>query len=140
MDLNEILKNIGIGLVALSAFVEISPIKLNPWKWVARAIGKAINGEVFERLDRIEKTLDGHLETELEKDALDARRRILRFNDEILQGDRHTKEHFDEILRDIDVYEAYCESHLKFKNNQAVLSIQNIRETYKEVSKQHDFL
>ena len=69
-----------------------------------------------------------------------ARQRILRFNDEILFGKRHSKEHFDEILSDIDVYEDYCRTHEDYENNKAVLAIATIREVYKDCLKTHDFL
>ena len=34
----------GAGLVAILSLVEIAPVKINPWRAVARAIGRAING------------------------------------------------------------------------------------------------
>lgn len=65
---------------------------------------------------------------------------MLRFNDEVLQGVRHTKEHFDEVLEDIDEYECYCKAHPEYPNNKAVLAIENIRGIYATALKEHDFL
>ena len=65
---------------------------------------------------------------------------ILRFCDEILFNRRHSKEHFDEILEDIDLYENYCREHEDFPNNKAVLAIHTIREVYEQCLKTHDFL
>ena len=78
-------------------------------------------------------------EAELER-VRAARQRILRFSDEILFQQRHSKEHFDEILEDIDAYEQYCDTHKDYKNNRAVLAIATIREIYKECLQSHDFL
>lgn len=51
--MKEILTQCAAGLLALSVIVEITPIKLNPWKWFARCIGRAINGEVLERQEKL---------------------------------------------------------------------------------------
>lgn len=127
-------------LIILAGMIKIPPIKINFWSWLGRLIGKAINGEVLERVNELAtelNTLKG--EEELER-ARQARQRILRFNDEILHAQRHTKEHFDEILEDIDLYENYCREHEEYENNKAVLAIATIRDIYKKCLKEHDFL
>ena len=127
-------------LVILAGMIKIPPIKINFWSWLGRLIGKAINGEVLERVNELAtelNTLKG--EEELER-VRQARQRILRFNDEILHAQRHTKEHFDEILEDIDLYENYCREHEEYENNKAVLAIATIRDIYKKCLKEHDFL
>lgn len=43
-------------------------------------------------------------------------------------------------MAEIDAYEKYCADHPEYPNNRAVLAIENIRETYKERLKRHDFL
>lgn len=138
--MKEIITQCAAGLLALSVIVEITPIKINPWKWLARRIGRAINGEVLERQEKTETLLKKHLDDESKKDAKEARQHVLRFNDEILQGIRHTKEHFDEVLEDIDEYESYCRTHPEYPNNKAVLAIENIRLVYSTALKEHDFL
>ena len=67
-----------------------------------------------------------------EKDATTRRYRILRFNDEILHGIKHTKEHFDQILEDITQYEKYCFQNPAYENNKATLSIKNIEKNYQK--------
>ena len=127
-------------LVILAGMIKIPPIKINFWSWLGRLVGRTINGEVLERVNELAmevNTLKG--EEELER-ARQARQRILRFNDEILHAQRHTKEHFDEILEDIDLYENYCREHEEYENNKAVLAIATIRDIYKKCLKEHDFL
>ena len=75
-----------------------------------------------------------------ENEATTCRYRILRFNDEILHGQRHTKEHFDQILEDITRYEKYCEGHPEYENNKAVLAIDNITRVYRKCSDENAFL
>lgn len=75
-----------------------------------------------------------------EGEATDSRYRILRFNDEILHDEKHTKEHFDQILDDITRYEKYCDEHPEYENNKAVLAIENIERVYKKCSDENLFL
>lgn len=144
MDLFEI-NNLAQGgvvglLIVLIGMIKIPKIELNIWNLIGRTIGRSINKEVLEQMNRLSKEVDIlQKEEELER-ARQARQRILRFNDEILFNKRHSKEHFDEVLEDIDTYEAYCETHEDYENNKAVLAISTIREVYKECLKDHDFL
>ena len=130
---------IGI-LIVLTGMVKIPKVELNIWNWLGRIIGRSINGEVMEQVKKLTSEVDIlKKEEELER-ARQARQRILRFNDEILFNKRHSKEHFDEILDDIDTYEEYCNAHEDYENNKAVLAISTIREVYKECLRDHDFL
>ena len=61
-----------------------------------------------------------------ERDAVQSRTRILRFDDDVRNGRMQTKEQFDHILIDIDKYEAYCEQHEGFKNGIASHAINRI--------------
>ena len=130
---------IGI-LIILMGMVKIPKLELNIWNWLGRIIGRSINGEVMDQVKKLANEVDIlKKEEELER-ARQARQRILRFNDEILFNKRHSKEHFDEILDDIDTYEDYCDAHEDYENNKAVLAISTIREVYKECLRDHDFL
>ena len=52
MTLGETVKwSIGI-LLSLSAIIQISPIKINPWSYAAKIIGRAINSEMIEKIDK----------------------------------------------------------------------------------------
>ena len=75
-----------------------------------------------------------------ENEAKGARRRILRFSDELTQQVRHTKDYFDDVLADIDMYERYCEDHPKFPNNRTLMAETAIKATYQQCLAEHDFL
>ena len=75
-----------------------------------------------------------------EEKAIQARVRIVKFNDEILTDQRHSKESFDQALSDIDTYDRYCSSHPQFVNSKTKLSSENIRRTYQECESKHSFL
>lgn len=140
MNLQEVLTGGGISLFILLALIQIAPVKINPWGALARWIGKAINGEVLDKLGRVEKRLDEHIKTDDERGADLHRTRILQFNTELLREIKHTKEDFSEILYNIDCYERYCKEHPDYQNNRAVHAIANIGRVYDERLEKHDFL
>ncbi|WP_305140969.1 hypothetical protein [Acutalibacter muris] len=134
MTLAQIFSWGGGGLFLLLTLVQLAPIKVNPWSWLAKSVGKAIG------IAAVEKKLDEHISTDDRRDADRHRMEILRFNNELLRSIDHTKEEFIEVLAEIDAYERFCEDHPDYPNNRAVLAIENIRENYRERLKKHDFL
>lgn len=105
---------------------------------LATVLGKLIDflssrhSRVEKKLDRISTTLTSHIsEYETEK-ADNSRRRILRFSDEVRRDMPFSKEMLENVLEDIDVYEAYCREHEGYKNSKAVEAIKNVRDVYHE--------
>lgn len=128
------------GLLALTALIQIAPIKVNPWTAIAKVVGRAINADVLNELDTVKKDLADHIRMDGERNADEHRARILRFNNELLRDIPHTKEEFIDVLADIDFYERYCEDHKDYKNNRAVHAIANISRVYDERLQKHDFM
>ena len=129
-----------LALIAGTTLVQIAPIKLNPWSWLARAIGRAINEEVIQKVDKLEQELKAQKEYTEEQTAKACRIRILRFGDEILHDVHHSKEHYDQILLDVTDYENYCREHPNFRNNMTVLTTRRIMSTYERCLEEHSFL
>lgn len=186
MTIKDILMSSGGALVLLMTLVQISPIKIDPWSWIARQFGNAINKNLTEKIDNISESvtklenqvtnLESNLDTQIkcignqvrqlddkvhiidesllsldarveesekkndENNIMVCRARILRFGDEILHGQKHSKEHFDQILLDCTMYENYCERHPGFKNNIAGATIDMIKSTYNDCMKNKTFL
>lgn len=140
LKISDILTGSGIILIILLSCVEVSKVKLNPWSWVARKLGRALNGEMLEKIDNMDHKVNDLRNVCDEREATLRRTHILHFNDEILHEIKHTKEHFDQILEDIDYYEDYCDEHPDYKNNKAVCAINNIQQTYKKCMDEHSFL
>ena len=140
MELKEILLGGGGVLLVLLTMIQIAPVKINPWTSIAKAIGRAINGEVLEKVGKLEKEMQGVRSGMAEEKAVNCRARILRFGDECLHGERHTKDHFDQTLRDIAAYERYCEDHPEFENNVTELTSDRIKEIYRRCLDNNDFL
>lgn len=130
-------------LVIGSGFLEFSKLKISPWTWVAKKVGKVLNAEVFEELKAVNKRL-GDIEDRQDKfehqtelnETLEARRRILRINSELLLGRDIDREYLHNVMHDIAAYEDYCKAHSDvrdpyfFSNEECPEAIRNIREYY----------
>lgn len=73
-----------------------------------------------------------------ENQAVLARTHILRFDDELLNDVKHSKEYFSQTLQDVDVYETFCMDHPNFKNSYATAAINHIRSTYDDLLNKHN--
>jgi len=130
----------GGGLIVLMTLIQITPIKINPWSWLAKRIGRAINGEVLEKVNTLTEDVKDLKDTDDEQWASLSRSHILRFGDELLHGVAHSKEHFDQILLDISKYELYCEGHPDYLNGVANATIKQIKKTYQKCLDDNSFL
>lgn len=81
------------------------------------------------------------LESRMDKENADgARRRILKFDDELRRKTEHSEESFNQILQDIKDYRDYCRAHDEYENDRAVSAISHIRETYQQVKNENKFI
>ena len=126
LSISNILGGSGLTLIIALTLIQITPIKINPWSAIARHLGNALNVDVMDKID--------------ESNAMQSRYRIIRFDDEIRHDAKHTEEHFDQILDDIDIYERYCNEHPKFSNNKAVHAIKNIERVYESCRLNNTFI
>lgn len=140
MSLQEILSTGGSWLAVLLMVVQVAPIPVNPWEWITKKIGQAVNGEVIEKANQLGADLQSLRRDFEERETTACRIRIMRFGDEILHGVHHSKEHFDQILIDITTYEEYCDDHPNFRNNIAVETIEKIRQVYQDCWDDRAFL
>lgn len=140
LSFNQLFAYGGGGLAVLLTVLQLAPIKVNPWSAIARWIGKAINGDVLDKLNKVESRLEKHISADDERDADMHRARILQFNTELLREKKHTEEDFNEIFYNINCYERYCRDHPDYQNGRAVHAIANIGRVYDDRLKKHDFL
>lgn len=143
-----------ISVVGLMSLIQVSKIEINPWTWLARKFGNAINHDISEKIDDVNKRIDDveksikDVKEQQEADRAEAdkniavasRVRILRFNEELLRKQKHSKESFDQALSDITDYRHYCDTHPNFENERAVMAIQNIERCYQTCMNESDFL
>ena len=143
MDLNSIIDLLLSGggiLLLIMTIIQITPIKINPWSSIARSIGRAVNKEIIEKVDELNRKVTVLERKEDERNATLCRTHILRFGDEILHGVPHSKEHYDNILVDVNTYEEYCDTHPDYRNNIAIATIKHIKRKYEEHLEKNDFL
>lgn len=120
------LKDVGLLVIFLS-LIEISPLKLNPWKW-------------FRAFYRLPSRLES-LEDEFQKDRIFRwRSQILRRADYIRNGEKFSSETWDDTIDTIDRYEKYCKEHPDVKNGKAKAAIEYLQKKYSVVYETKDFL
>lgn len=141
-------------IAALMTVVQVSKIEINPWTWIAKTLGNALNAGVMAEIkdtkselktlnleqEETRKRLDDHIAKGEERATDNLRSRILRFNNELVRGLGHTEEDYNEILEIIDKYEDYCRSHPGYKNNKCRHAIKNIERMYDEMLVTNGFL
>lgn len=131
-----------LALIAMSV-IEVSKIKINPISWLCNLLFKKIIEEIKETK---EETKNLRMEFESFKkeqafnEATASRRRILRFNDEAVFGLKHTREHFDEIIADIDNYESFCRENPDYQNNKGKMAMHNIKSIYQKCINDNTFV
>ena len=131
----------GGGIIAiLMTLIQISPIKINPWSWLFKCIGRAVNSEVLGEVVKLRMDVQHNKDDDDEQWASLSRSHILRFGDELLHGMAHSKEHFDQILLDISKYEKYCREHPDYLNDVATATITQIKKTYQKCLEENSFL
>lgn len=139
LTIGELFGYITLFFAGVATFIEKTSKTMKPLTKLARSIGRAINGELMEKVDNLEKKVEKMDQEEQLQRAKDARTRVLRFGDELIHNVHHTKEHFDDVLRDITYYENYCDEHPKFENDQMHITAEHIKETYHKCLKEHSF-
>lgn len=147
MNIGEIVGWSGGVFFLLLTLIQVAPIKVNPWSWMAKKLGRAINCEVLNEIADIKREqqetqgkLEKHIQDDDERNASMHRQRILRFNIELMRSEDFTHEYFTDILLDIDEYETFCEKHPGYQNSRAVMAIANIKRVYQDHEENGGFL
>lgn len=152
MEIDKIFNILGVpvstGLILLVlSLIKIPKIEVNLWQILGKAISQGLTKDIITELSTIKGDLNklnakvtNHIEKYKEEAILASRQRILRFSDELAQGQKHSLESFTDILSEIDRYEDYCIDHPHFPNNKCVLACENIKNIYKERLEKNDFL
>ena len=148
-DVNTNVTFIAILVIGIMSLIQISPIKINPWSWIASAFGKAINKDVVTEIKGIKKEIDdlkeGREEDKKERQrekATAARRRILDFDDELRRCIPHSEEAFNNLIEeDIDFYVPFCAQHTSdYSNKKAEAAIAHVLEVYKKCKAENNFI
>ena len=85
MPLDQIFKYGGGGLLVLLTLVQISPLKINPWSWLGRMIGKALNHDVLQSVKELKEAQSNYQETTDKRldDIEESRKILIQFGNKI---------------------------------------------------------
>lgn len=125
--------------VIVSVFFEITPIKLNPIKAVLRWIGKAINGEVLQRISGLETRADQQRKSIDENEMDRIRWEVLDFANACRNHIKHTKDEFQHVIALNEKYHKLLE---KYDDENGVFDAEYayILELYHECQHNNSFL
>ena len=147
VDFGVIIQSLGWIVFGIITFVEkFGPKDKKPWTALFTFIGKILTKEfaesqkaLMDRVDVLSDKIEAVAESVAETRAIAARVRILRFADEIIGKQAHSRESYVQIFTDIDTYDKFCRSHLDFKNHNTVSATRLINDAYDERSRKNDF-
>ena len=110
------------------------------WAFLTNVFQKPELTKVLDELTKVNGRVESLQDCVDKSNAINSRMRILRFDDELYNEMKHSKEYFNQILDEIDRYESYCNGHPEFENNQAVAAINHIRTIHQKCWDEHSFL
>ena len=108
------------------------------WGFVQYLISR--KDKTTEKIDKIMEIVTEVSNRVDTTNATNARTRILRFDDELINGVHHSREYFQQTLEEIDTYEEYCDRHPKYRNNACTLAIEHIRRVYTKLLDEGGFI
>lgn len=87
---------------------------------------------LIEKVDALNLKVDLH-------NVENRRRYIFAFSTECRRGIRHTKEEWNQALKDITEYKRYCAQTPQFKNGECDIATASLEEIYKDLLRKNDF-
>lgn len=137
--LEMIATNPTVVLFGAVTLIEVSPIKIDPWKWLFSWIGNVLNSDIREDLELL-KNQQSELKRELEEHrAQDKRRHILEFANSCRRGEDHDQEEWNNVITDIKDYETLI-AEKKLSNGVIEENTKYLRELYHDRNVKNDFL
>lgn len=134
--------------------IDITPININPWQSIVKAIRRFFTGDLAQKIDAIEKnqndivskfektqeimkerfqTIDSQMSenfNSIEEElafscAMTSRYRLIRTADELSNGLEPSHDHLEILLQDdLPTYQKYCDTHPDFVNHKGRVSVQ----------------
>lgn len=132
-------KNLWTIIIVISIFIQITPIKINPWSALFKWIGKTITGNACSKIDglidKVEK-IEKDVKTN-EKDRI--RWEILDFANSCRNDRKHTRDEFQHIVALNDKYKRLLKE-TGDSNGVFEVEYNYIQDLYAERLEKNDFL
>ena len=125
-------KNLWQIIIFGSIFIQIAPIKINPWSALFKWIGKLLTGDIKTQLEELTKEVRDN-----EKDRI--RWEILDFANSCHNGRKHTKDEYRHINKLNQKYRALLDQ-THDTNGEFEIEYQYIQDLYQERVRKNDFL
>lgn len=143
MDLKTIIDWIGNHLwtiiIAISIFIQITPIKINPWSALFKWIGKTITNDACGKIDGLITKID-KIENDVKTNEKDRIRwEILDFANSCRNNRRHTRDEFQHIVALNDKYKRLLKE-TGDTNGVFEVEYNYIQDIYAERLEKNDFL
>lgn len=116
-------------ILILMSLIEISPLKLNPWKHLLKWIGKTINEDTDKKIDDLQKQVRDMW-------VNNHRNQILIFAREARGGIEHSPDEWTNVLNQAEEYEKYVHER-GITNGIVTQDTEYIRNLYQEMSREH---
>ena len=94
-------------LALFGIIFEVTPIKISPIAW----LGNHLNKDLNEKVDKIQKQVDGIEYKNAMKDLADVRNRLISYGLLIQKGEKLDSDVLRSIQHDLDVYDYYKETY-----------------------------
>lgn len=126
-------------LLTLSVFIQIAPIKINPWSSLIRWIGTTLNAGIEQKVSLLQKKVNAISDNidENEKDRI--RWEVLDFASSCREGRRHTQDQFKHIITLNDKYKKLLQK-TSDQNGVFQAEYDYIKTLYKQRQEKKDFL
>ena len=126
-------------LIVLSIFIQIAPIKINPWSALIKWVGKTLTANLHDELENVKESITDPTANvdENEKDRI--RWEVLDFATSCREGRKHSKDEFQHIIALNDKYERLL-SKTNDKNGVFNAEYQYIQRVYAERQEKNDFV
>lgn len=116
-------------IILLLSFIQISPIKLNPWDKLFAWLGRKLNEDVEEKMKELKKEIrdlwiNNH------------RQSILTFARECRSDISHSAEEWSHILNLCEEYEKFCEKN-EVTNGVVRENTLYVRQLYQRLAREH---
>ena len=128
----------GVALAA-SMFIQISPMKWNPWSSLFKWAGKLVTAELTKKVEALEATTSA-LKRDVDENEKDRiRHEVLSFANECRRHIDHTKDEFDHIISLNEKYEQILK-RTNDQNGVFTAEYRYIFDIYQECLRENKFL
>ena len=126
-------------IIVGSLFIQISPIKINPWSAILKWIGKTITGDACSKIDVLISRVDNIEKNVIENEKDRIRWEILDFDNSCHNEKKHTKDEFEHIVTLNKKYKNLLKES-NDENGVFEAEYEYIQDLYKERLEKNDFL